>query len=227
MEIKWYLILFATILWFIISITALTYAINWQYNQRFVGLSTPTEASVCNRNFVIQSWIYDVYGSNQCPQPQNSVITVDNVLYSKNLVSSSSVSQNCCSFGDVLTRVDFPEVYIGQRGHRFTDNELNTRSFVVNANKTSYSFVCGICIPHQTYQLNHIEGNRYYFTYDNQYNVYFTNSGFILTIVRNGDVLAERINNQLVLYDNSDTIAVIMTAIEAEGGFQPLAVETY
>jgi hypothetical protein len=221
MDVKWYLILFAAIIWFIISITALIYATDWLYNERFIPLLAPK--TTCNRSYLIQSWIYDVYGTNNCPQPTNSVEVVNNILYAKNLVQSGQ----CCSFGDLLTRINFPEVYIGQRLRRFTDVELNSKPYVINSTKTSYNFVCGICTYGQTYQLIKIQDNKYFFDFNTNYIIYFNEVGQILSIVNNGVLVVQRVNNELVVYDNTDTFAVVMSLIDQEGGFQPLAIESY
>jgi len=222
--IKWYLIWLAIVIWFIISITALTYATDWLYNERFVGLKTPSSYDICNRSYLIQSWIFDVSGSNNCPSPENSVEVMDNVLYAKPLVNNGI----CCSFSnDNMVRVVYPEVYIGQRLRRFTDNELNQSTFVVNSTKTSYNFVCKICTSGLTYQLIKLVDNKYFLNMDINYNVYFNNIGQILSITNNGVLVVQRIDNQLVVYDSSDTVAVVMTLIDQEGGFQPLAVESY
>lgn len=222
LELRWYVILCAVLLWLVISISALVYAVSWQQNLHTPSLLPPAGYDTCDRNFVLQAWIYNLASSNSCPIPSNGVVVINNVLYQKPLIHEGS----CCYFSEVdLTRVPFPDVYIGQASAVFTDVELNSQSFVANSTRSSYSYLCQVCNS-LTYQLILIDSNQYYILSSPIYHVYFDSTGFILSVTRNGTVVAQGAGPyQLVVYDTNDRIVIDLANINNKFGFQPLAVE--
>lgn len=223
-QLRWYVILCAVLLWLVITVSALIYAISWQQNSQMPTLPIPTGTDICSRDFVLQSWIYDFNssgGSNSCPPSTNGVIVINNVLYHKPLLRND----NCCYFSETnLVRVTYPPIYIGQTATVFTDVELNTKPYLVNITKTSYSYYCPVCTEF-TYQLVLVGDNRYSVAELPNYAVYFGADGYIISITRNAVVVAERsTGTNITVYDMVDRTLNDLAAINNKSGFQPLAV---
>lgn len=207
-----FFILLASLLWFVMAITALNFALQYASRETTTKVIPPDN---CSRQGVRQAWIFDVGQPTYCPGLSNDMLVQDNHLYQRDIVRD----ERCCYFGNLLEPVQQPFIYIGQSDRVFTETEINQKPYLVN--NFSYTNYCPIC-NQNTIQLQNVTGNDYFV--QNKANMFARIENGRVIEVRNGNLLeATIVNGILVVAGNASSLARDIVSINArQVGFQPL-----